>query len=265
MARLNDQLDSDDEFPDLSSILNVKKEAIVSTLPRVSKLGHGEIWSQKKQLPSLTKSVSLIEGHEIAPKTLTKVSSDKPQSSKQRPLGHLKQAYANSLLLSMSSISNSNSESENHQSLEVVNSVQIGDRLKKLANSTGDYSRLPQKSAGTDEMIHRDDYSSTDLSGFIVPDSASDEEAWASRSPKKKKKEQKSRSPKKIQTTISQERGAQESRQPRQDTGQSSGANDLILLEEKHESKICHESSPSNEPFGSELSGTHLNLDDCLT
>ncbi|KAF6219346.1 hypothetical protein HO133_005171 [Letharia lupina] len=264
MARLNDPLDSDDELPELSTILRPQTDAIIRILAKTPKQEHHKIPSQTKATKNLANEDLLTERHVITPSTFTKVSSTEPQSKKQRPLGHLKQAHVNSLLLPISDAIISNARSEDYRSIEAGDTVSNRASPWRLAKATADHSKLAQASANTSILNHHHDDSSTDLSGFIVPDSASDGEALLPRSLKMKKKK-KSRTPKKISTANPQEPGFRESRRPQSNTLQPSGTTALISPEEKNSSGVCLESPPSNGPFGSELLEANPNQDGHLT
>ena len=259
MARLNDHLDSEDELPELSNILGLQTGAITRTQPETRRQEHGEIPSQRKETQNLELNNLLTERRAIVTRTLTEDSSDKPQSRKQRPLGHLRQAHVNSLLLPTSdAFINKYKKAEVNPGTEAVVSVSGRANSEQLATSISNSSRLTKVSANAIELVYHDDYPDTDLSGFIVPDSASDGEVLASRKSKKneKMKKQKSRSPKPFTANLC-EPGFQEFKQPSRMTN-------LFLPEEKDKSGMCLESPPSHEPFRSELGDAHPNLDDHL-
>lgn len=261
MARLNDAIESDEELPELSTILRPQTDAIVRNL---AKQEHGKMSSSGKEIQNLASEDLLTERHTIAPGIVSTVSSDKPQSRKQRPLGHITHSYVNSLLLPILDASTSNSKSEFYQStdtaIDTADSISNRASPRRPAKVTADYSELAQVLARTSIFISDDEGSSTDLSGFIVPDSASDEEIGVSKSPKKR-----SRSPKKISTAYPQEPGFPPCRRSQYDRRQRSKKTDLYSPEKKKYCRICPESPPSNEPFRSELVEAHPNLDDRLT
>ena len=256
MARLNNQLHSDDELPELSSILGFRTEPIIRTQPKTPRQEYGDIGSQDKETQNLPTESLLAERYATGPRALTEVYSDKPQSKKQRPLGDLKQAHVNSLIPPVSNASINLSKEDNKQSIEAVDNVATQARPRKLANRTADHSRLAEVSTNTVKLTHHDDYPYTDLSGFIVPDS--DEELLASKSPKeknKKKQKQKNRPPKSLTANPHEQ-------QLQLKTRQSSGTTDMSLPEEENRSRMCLESLPSNEAFKSELVEAHSNLND---
>ena len=269
MARLNDNLDSEDELPDLFSILRLRTEASIRTQPKTPRQAHGDITYREKEGKELateySTEYSLTERHAVASGTFTDVYSDRPQSGKQRLLGHLKQAHVNSLLLPPSDASVKSPRHNDGQSIEEVDGVSGRASPKRLANSLAD--RLSKVSADAVNRIHRDDSFDTDLSGFIVPDSATDGESPLSKSPKKKKKQkqkQEYRSPK-ISTANPDEPGSQEPEQPQLYAQQLSGKNSLALSDKRNISGKCLESLPSSEPLRSELIEANPSLDESIT
>lgn len=260
MARLNDPLESDEELPELSTILQPQTDTVIRTLSKTPKQEHGKITSQRLETQKLASETLLTERHAIAPKTVIKPSLDKPQSRKQRPLGHPKQAHVNPLLLPMSDVSISDSKSEHHQSMDTADSVSSRASPRRLAKVTMDYSKLAQVLVDPDLMISADDYSSTGLSGFIVPDSASDEEILVSKSPKKR-----CQTRKKISIPNPREPDFRPSGRSRYNRRQPSGEPDLVSPEENDCRRMCPESPASNEPVGSELVEAHPNLDGRVT
>ena len=269
MARLNDHLDSEDELPDLFSILRLRTEASIRTQPKTPRPAHGDITYREKEGKELATEYSPTGRHVFASETFTNVYSDRRQSRKQRPLRHLKQAHVNSLLLPPSDASvDASVNSPKHkdgQSIREVGGVSGRASPKRLANGLAD--RLGKVSAGTVNRIDHDDSFSTDLSGFIVADSATDGESPVIKSPKKKKKKkkkQKYRSPK-ISTANLYEPGIQEPEQPQLCMQQLSGKSSLALPDKRKNSRTCLESLPSSEHLRSELVEAHPSLDKSIT
>lgn len=252
MARLNDPSDSDDELPDLSTIIR--------TLAKTSKQEHGKRQRyQRNNAQSLSNEDLLTETRATASTAVVKVSPDKPPSKRQPPL---EQAYLHALLLPMSDPSTSNPTSEGYH-VETAGSIADHASPRRLTKGTADYSKLAKVLADTNLLIHHDEDSATDLSGFIVPDSASDGETVVSRSPTKQKKVQ-SRAPKKICATNALEPVLQISRWPQSNTRQALGTT-AIPPEAKGVNRLCPESPPSNEPSRSEPFEAHPTLNDRLT
>ena len=265
MARLNDLLDSEDELPDLFSILRLRTEASIRTQPKTPRQAHCDITYREKESKGLATEYAKPERHMIASETFTDVYSDRSQSRKQRPLGHLKQAHVNSLLIPPSNTSVNSPKHKEGQSIEEVDGNPGRASPKRLANGLAD--RLGKVSAETAIQIHHDDSFYTDLSGFIVPDSATDGESSVSESPKNKKKQkqkQKYRSPK-ISTANPCEPGFQEPEQPQLYTQQLSGKSSLALPDKRNKSRTCLESLPGSEHLRSELVEAHPSLDESIT
>ena len=242
MARLNIQLDCDDELPELSTILKSRIKGAITITP-----------TSPEQEP-----IEIPFDEEETPRTLTDVSSFKPRPRKQQTTLRLKQAYINSLLLPTSDSSISNLESEYDHSEKASGSVSIGVNPGRLSKGAADCTRQAQVSANTREAVHHDDCSHADLSDFVVPDSASDTEILASRSSKEKK----SRSPKKVLPARLQEPRLPLSGQPLTNIRQPIKTSDFILPEKKRRSETCEEFPPSDKPFRSEPVDARSNLDD---
>ena len=192
MARLNDQLDSEDELPELSSILGLLlTDACIKTQPKTPRqeeysdvLSHDEKEGQNLAIQTLPRTT-----WEHSPRILTEVVySNEPRSGKQRLLRNLKQANGNHLLLPISDASDEQPKNDD-QSREAVDGVSTRASPRRLDKGLAE--RLSKVSVNTDDLTHYDDDSYTDLSGFIVPDSATDGELQMSKLPKKKKKKKK--------------------------------------------------------------------------
>ena len=270
MARLNDLTDSDDELPELSTLLGPQKDAIIPTLVKTPMQEHGKISSRRKEDLNLADEKLLTERHAIAPRTSPEVPSDKPQSRKQRPPGHIKQTHFNSLLFPMSDTSISNSKSEGHQSVETAASISNRAGPRRLAKVTVDYKKFAQVSANASILIHDDSNYSTDLPDFIVLDSASDEEALISRSPKYS-----TDLPNFIVLDSASDEEALISRSPKKQTksgtqkkisnSQGLGFRVNSSSEAKNGARICLESPPNNEPCRSKPVEAHHDLDNRCT
>ena len=74
MARLNSSLDSDDELPELSTLLRPQSGAISRTLAKTLTEKEGKTPSQRKETQNLVSKDLLKEGHAVASKTVTEVS-----------------------------------------------------------------------------------------------------------------------------------------------------------------------------------------------
>ena len=269
MARLNDHSDSEDELPDLLSILRLRTEASIRTQPNAPRQAHDDITYRAKEGKELTSEYPQTEKHVTASETFTDVWSDRPQSGKQQ-LGHSMQAHVNSLLLPPSDASINSPKHEDGQSIEEIDGVSDRHSPKRLANGLAD--RLGKVSADTVNRIQRDDPYYTDLSGFIVPDSATDGDSPVSKSPKKKKKKKKRQRQKQKQEYRSAEisivkldqPGFQEPEQPQLFAQQITGKRSLALPDRRNHSGKCLESLPSSEPLRSELAEAHPSLDESI-
>lgn len=201
------------------------------------------------------------ERHAVALNTVTKISSDKAQSRKQRPLGDMKQAHVNSLFFSVPDTS-TNTKGEDFQRRKIADNVRNVASPWRPANFTAEQN---SQSAITNVLNHDDDNASTDLSAFVVPDSASDGEIVASRSPKKKTR--KSPAQNKNFTVDLQESGSRLPGRPPSNTRQptATATSDIFSLGEKKGSRTCLESPPSEKHSISELVEAHPNSDDRFT
>ena len=241
MARLNDPFESDDELPELSTLLGPQKHATITTPVKTPRQEHSKILSsRRREHTNLADDFPITKRDAIVQRTITKVSLDKPQSRNQRPLGHLKQSYINSLVYTLPDTSISGSKREERESVETTASVSVRGSPIRLAKVDADYSKHAEVSANASIVLHDDDTSSTDLSGFIVPDSASDEEALVSRSPKKETK----------------------SGIPKRNT-QGLDFPVSVLSERENDVQTCLESPPNAEPCKSVLVEANPDLDDC--
>ena len=265
MAKLNHHLDSEDELPDLFSILRLRTEASIRTQPKTPRQAHCDITYREKESKGLATEYAKSERHVTASETSTDDYSNRPQSRKQRPLGHLKQAHVSSLLRPLSDTSVDCPNHQDGQSIEEVDGNSGRASPKRLANGLA--GRLGKVSAEIVNQIQHDESFYTDLSGFIVPDSATDGESPVSESPKEKKKQkqkQKCRSPK-ISTANRYEPCFQELEQPQLYTQQLSGKSSLALPDKKSNSRTCLESLKGSERLRSQLVEAHPSLDESIT
>ena len=266
MARLNDPSASDEDLPELSTILQPRTDAIPRIIAQTPKQEHGKTPSRKDETQILASEELLTERYATSPRTVSQVSSDEAQSRKQRPLGHLKQAHVNSLLLPMSDTSINTIKSEDYHSIDIADNVSNRAVPRRLAKITAVYSKLAQVSADTSTKIpddgddDDDDDDSSDLSGFIVPDSASDEEVLVSKSPKKR-----SQIPVKIPIANPQESCFPTPRRSQYIRRQPSRKTDVVSPVMESRSRIFRESPTSNEHFRSELVEAQPSLDYFLT
>ena len=267
MARLNDHLDSEDELPDLLSILRLRTEASIKTQPETPRQAPCDVTYRGQEGKGLAAEYANSERHAVATDTFTDVYSDRSQSRKQWSFGHLKQAHVNFLLRPPSDTSVNNPKHKEGQSIEIIDGKSGRASPKKMANGLAD--RLGKVSTETVNQIHHDDSFHTDLSGFIVPDSATDGESPVSESPKKKKKQkqkqkQKYRSPR-TSTATPCEPGFQDPEQPHSCTQQLPKRSSLVLPDKRNTSRTCLESLPGSGRSRSELVEAHPSPDESIT
>ena len=239
MARLNDPFESDDELPELSALLGPQKHTTITTPVKAPRQDHSNILSSRRmEHTKLADAFALTDS--IAQGTITKVSLGKPQSRKHLPLGYPKQSSINSLLYTLPDTSISGSRREERESVETAARISIRGSPIRSAKVDADYSKYAEASANASIVGYDDESSSTDLSGFIVPDSASDEEVLVSRSPKKKTR------------SAIDERDTQGIDVPVS-----------ALTEKKSDVQTCLESPLNSEPCKAVLVVANPNLDDC--
>ena len=235
MARLNDPFESDDELPELSALLGPQKYTTITTPVKAPRLEHSNVLSsQRREHTNLADEFALRDA--IAQGTITKVSLDKPQSRKNLPIGYPKQSSINSLLYTLPNTSISGSRRQERESVETAAKISIRGSLIKSAKVDADYNKYAENAS---VVVYDDESSSTDLSGFIVPDSASDEEALVSRSRKKKTR------------TAIDERDIQGLDVP-----------ESVLSEKKNDVQTCLESALNSELCKAVLVDANPNLDD---
>ena len=180
MAVLNAGSDSDDELPCLSALL----------------------WSKAVTIPPITpsrKQRSLIErsqsprkdtGHEndsqagqrnVASRQTSEVSTRAIRVGKQRPLGSSKITSVNYLLLPKSNGTLDHGENKERTKELPAASCTNRSSPRRSAKAPVDYSKFAACLSEASISLSDDDETTTDLSGFIVSDSISDEEEKASR------------------------------------------------------------------------------------
>ena len=181
MAKVNAGSDSDDELPCLSALLCSEATTIAPTMP------------SKKQRSTIDRSQSPRKdtGHErgsqagqcnAASRQISDTSlRDKPMV-KQKPLGSLKVTSVNSLLLPKGN--GLLNHTENVKSSEEFPAANYRNRSspRRLAKAPVDYSKFAASLSEASISSSDDDETDTDLSGFIVSNSTSDEEVLPSKS-----------------------------------------------------------------------------------
>ncbi|KAL2045520.1 hypothetical protein N7G274_001948 [Stereocaulon virgatum] len=161
MARLNQKINSDDEFPELSTLLQRETPGEMlgsNTLPR--KDGNRGMTSPTKKTPSITKP---------------------------HPLSSLKLAEVHSLFLPR--IDNP-FDARGQKDLENACSARnqmFRSSPRRLAKTPVDYSEFSSSFSDASLPFSEEDESFTDLSGFIAPDSDSEDEVLPSKPQSRRK------------------------------------------------------------------------------
>ncbi len=178
MARLNQMFDSDDDLPELSTILRSSTKATTSPIKKpVTKQDESKTSPRKKYCNDGNAGVS---NGDVFSQGLSRLPFDANRFSNQRPLGLLKATQVNSLSLPIAK-----------NFIETEGKVYLGESLirsspKRKAKTQVDYSKFAPRLSDVSLSSSESDDTFTDLSGFIVPDSASDVDVFPSRSQKSK-------------------------------------------------------------------------------
>ena len=180
MAVLNAGSDSEDELPCLSALLWSEAVTIRPITP------------SRKQRSLIERSQSPCKetGYEkdsqagqrnVVLKQTSEASTRDIRVGKQRPLGSLKITSVNSLLLPKSN--GILDLGENKKSTKELPAANCTNRSspRRLAKAPVDYSKFTACRSEASISLSDDDETTTDLSGFIVSDSISDEEKKASK------------------------------------------------------------------------------------
>ena len=179
MARLNYEIESDDDLPELSSILRLKGVNI--SLTSGDENGDQKLFGMEKSVSRDTNnSARGAATAEFRP--MVKSPCDKKQLRQQRPMETVQPTRLNSSSFPISkehrTIANILTEQE--APLEDFGLVRTSPRRK--ATTPRKFKEFVHTLSPTSLSVSEADDSSTDLSGFIVPDSASDEEEFPVRS-----------------------------------------------------------------------------------
>ena len=181
MAKLNAGTDSDDEFPCLSALLWSGAATIAPITPSEKQRGIID----RSQLPR--KDTEHERDRQagqcnVASELITETSSVAKRVVKQRPLGSLKINSVNPLLLPKSNELLSLTEDVKSTEEFPEANHQLRSSPRRLAKAPVDYNKFGARLSEASISSSNDDETTTDLSGFIVPDSASDEEVLPSKS-----------------------------------------------------------------------------------
>ena len=175
MAKLNAGSDSDEELPCLSALLWTGAATIAPT----TLAGEQRSTIDKSELPRKDTGHERDSqaGHCNAASTQISDASfrDKPLV-KQRSLGSLKVTSFNSLLLPKSSgLLDHTENTKSTKEFPAANQINRSSP-RRLAKAPVDYSKFAASLSEASISLSDDDETATDLSGFIVSDSTSDEE-----------------------------------------------------------------------------------------
>lgn len=245
MARLNQIDDSDDEFPELSTLL---RRLGVGDMERASKKQ-----DESGRLPQKGKSSDTIEVGGKATAALRDIAQLSPEE-KHSSGGPLKPADINALHVPTLGRRLDGGTKANRTKPFTTTSP------RKPARAQVENSRFASRLSDA-SLPFSDNDSSTDLSGFIVPDSASDEEILPSRSriPKESRKTMR-----KTGDQQSKKYAAGPFRSPSEEE-ESTGPIDLTSPRKgrKTSKLVCPESPPGfiTAPRMSDGPGEYSNLD----
>ena len=185
MARLNDLTESDDEFPELSTLLRLGG-ADIKRSGRTSDKDHNSDVSPKSKEDTKCKDRASVRPLATdAPRSVTKASCDEKRSKRQRPLEPLKFAMGNSQRLPVTNGLPSSTGSLARRNEDSTNIDSVRSSPRRKAKVPVNYSIFTPALADSGSSISDGEESFTDLSGFIVPDSASEEESLPPRCPEK--------------------------------------------------------------------------------
>ena len=232
MAKLNESIDSDDEFPELSILLRKPGEAGIKcpTITPMTGLGSGT--SPRKE--------RIRDGPDAShnARSISKGNGHEKRISKQRPLGNLKLGNINSLLSKAND--QFNARGYNDLGTECFADHQwFRSSPKRLAKATVDYSKFASRLSDACLSFPEDDESFTDLSGFVVPDSASDDEVLPPKSQRKRNAQPFSR-----KDVVPEENTSFVPRKSPPKSRKKSGIIDLTSPKKNASSVICPKSPP---------------------
>lgn len=173
MARLNQIDDSDDEFPELSTLLRPLGDGDTQALERASENRGGS--GRCPQKGGSSDTIELGWKGMPALRNVAQLSPEEKHSSGPLPPRPLKPADINALQVPIL-----------RETLDGAMKAKTAHPFttrspRKPAKAQVDYSQFASRLSNTRISFSGNDYV-TDLSGFIVPDSASDEETLPSRS-----------------------------------------------------------------------------------
>lgn len=189
MARLHQENDGDDEFPELSAIIGLFKKTDQGQLPSSATAREQE---QRKLASGGSGDDPIIGSRLLANEGPATASHDEKQVKKQRPL---KIAHVNTLLLPIPSGPTQTTKSVQKASDDSDSEEPVRPTPRRVAKKQIDYSAFT--SALSTALDSDDDRSFDDLSDFIVRDSESELDVKSADSPRTRVR----RSPKKLSHT----------------------------------------------------------------
>ena len=180
MAVPNAKSDSDDELPCLSALLWSK----AVTTPPITPSRKQRSLIERSQSPrkdTRHEKDSQAGRRNLSSRQTSEASTRDIRVGKQRPLGSLNIPSVNSLLLPKSN--GILDHRENKNSTKELPAADCTNRSspRRLAKAPVDYSKFAASLSEASISLSEDDETTTDLSGFIVSDSTSDEGRKASK------------------------------------------------------------------------------------
>lgn len=181
MARLNAVCDSDEEFPDVATILRRSRTDVPKIPRKVLVKEHGnKVPLGYNDSMRIVEAAAAYEYHDNMSKPITEVSYKEKQSRRQRPLGA---AQVNSLILPITDARLEKAENPGLKTItgSVHDVRQVRSSPRRTARQPINYRVfIPQGNAsGSDDESYFDD-----LSDFVTDDS-SESEMISTRSPKR--------------------------------------------------------------------------------
>lgn len=167
--------DSDDELPELSTLLRLPKK-------KVGNISEKSITKQDENKKSPPEETLQFQGSAVNSgnddeNSIPRRPCLEIPSGKQPPLGPLKPTQLNSLLAPSSGLASRNKT----KAFSIGRSIRVSPQRR--AKTQVDYSKFASNLSDADSSFSNSNDSFTDLSGFIVHDSASDDDALSYRSP----------------------------------------------------------------------------------
>ena len=240
MAKLNAVLDSDDDLPELSTFLQSSANPAKKFLGRE---GHqGTQRESSLQNKTLCNQFPHIRDEDVFSENLAKSAKEVNPRSNQRSLGPLKLLQNNALFLPFTGRT---SEDDSDALLARDSFRSIKSSPRRTAKAQVDNSKfIPRKSKQEPLFSESDGELSTDLSGFIVPDSATDEDVLPLRSQRSQKTKTNLRNTGKSRDAFSR-KDSLDPTLSQSDEKEDTGPIDLTSpRKEEKSNRICPESPP---------------------